>query len=192
MTKQTLKEVCVLLGGGIDSTALIPFYLSRGDTIQGLHFDYGQPNGEAELRAIRAVGIHYDVPVKNIELGLPIVSVRGEYLCRNAVLLLGAASILDSTDGRLSIGIHSGTPYYDCSTSFLTDIQRLLDGYFGGTVQVEAPFLEFTKRDVFDFCLRHRVPVDLTFSCERSNNNPCGECGSCKERMVLCEGHEGF
>lgn len=191
MTKQTLKEVCVLLGGGIDSTALIPFYLSRGDTIQGIHFDYGQPSGEAEQRAIREVGIHYDVPVKSIELGLPIVSVSGEYLCRNAVLLLGVASILDSTEGKLSIGIHLGTPYYDCSPSFLTDIQRLLDGYFGGTVQVEAPFLEFTKRDVFNFCLRHRVPVDLTFSCERSNNS-CGECSSCKERITLGEGYEGF
>lgn len=192
MSKRASSEVCVLLGGGLDSTALIPFYLSRGDTVRGVHFDYGQPSVEGERRSVLGIAEHYAVPVEKVELGLSITNVRGEYFCRNAVLLLCAASILDSAGGRLSLGIHAGTPYYDCSSSFLTDVQRLLDGYFGGTVRVEAPFVEFTKRDVFDFSLRNRVPVDLTFSCERCSDRPCGECRSCEERMMLREGHEGF
>lgn len=192
MTKQVSSEVCVLLGGGLDSTALIPFYLSRGDTVRGVHFDYGQPSVEGERRSVLGIAEHYAVPVEKGELGLSITNVRGEYFCRNAVLLLGAASTLDNTGGRLSLGIHAGTPYYDCSSSFLADVQRILDGYFGGTVQVEAPFLNFTKRDVFDFCLRKRVPVDLTFSCERCSIDPCGKCPSCEERLMLCEGYAGF
>ena len=108
------------------------------------------------------------------------------------MFLLGAAGILDSTSARLSLGIYAGTPFYDCSVPFLDDVQRLFDGYFGGTVRVEAPFVEFTKRDVFDFCLCHQVPVDLTFSCERQSAYPCGECRSCEERLMLREGHEGF
>lgn len=130
-------------------------------------------------------------PWKKSNSGCPlrafVVSIFVETRC-----LLGAASNLDNAGGRLSLGIHAGTPYYDCSSSFLTDVQRLLDGYFGGTVRVEAPFVEFTKRDVFDFCLRNRVPVDLTFSCERSSDCPCGECRSCEERLILREGYEGF
>lgn len=192
MTEQTSREVCVLLGGGLDSTALIPFYLSRGDTVRGVHFDYGQPSLEGERRSVLGIAEHYAVSVEMVQLGLSITNVRGEYFCRNAVLLLCAASILDHAGGRLSLGIHAETPYYDCSSSFLTDVQRLLDGYFGGTVRVEAPFVEFTKRDVFNFCLLNQVPVDLTFSCERRSDCPCGECQSCEERLMLCEGHEGF
>lgn len=186
------SEVRVLLGGGLDSTALIPFYLSRADIVRGVHFHYGQPSVEGEWRSVLKIAEHYAVPVEKHQLGLRITNVRGEYFCRNAVLLLGAASILDSAGGRLSLGIHAGTPYYDCSRSFLADVQRLLDGYFGGTVQVEAPFVDFTKRDIFDFCLRHRVPVDLTFSCERWSVGPCGRCRSCEDRLMLREGHEGF
>ena len=185
-------EVCVLLGGGLDSTALIPFYLSRGEVVRGVHFDYGQPSAEGERRSVLEVAKYYAVPVEEIELGLRITNVRGEYLCRNAMFLLSAASILDSANARLSLGIHAETPFYDCSTPFLDDVQRLFDGYFGGTVQIEAPFVEFTKRDVFDFCIRNRVPVDLTFSCERQSVYQCGECRSCEERKILREGHEGF
>lgn len=158
----------------------------------GLHFDYGQPSVEGERRSVCEIAAHYAVPVETIDLGLQIASVRGEYLCRNALFLLGAASLLDNSGGRLSLGIHAGAAYYDCSSSFLADVQRLLDGYFGGTVQLEAPFVDFTKRDVFDFCLSNRVPVDLTFSCERWSAYPCGECRSCEERAMLGEDHEGF
>lgn len=191
-TKQTLDEVCILLGGGLDSTALIPFYLSRGDCVRGVHFDYGQPSAEGERRSVLEIAAYYAIPTEMVDLGLPVASVRDEYLCRNAIFLLGAASILDSTNARLSLGIHAGTLYYDCSSPFLADVQRLLDGYFGGTVRVEAPLIEFTKRDVFDFCLRNQVPIDLTFSCERQSIYPCGECRSCGERAMLREGHEGF
>ena len=192
MTRRAANEVRVLLGGGLDSTALIPFYLSRGDIVRGLHFDYGQPSAEGERSAVLEIAEHYAVPVDKVELGLSITSVRGEYLCRNAMFLLGAASILNATTARLSLGIHAGTPFYDCSAPFLDDVQRLLDGYFGGTVRVEAPFVEFTKRDVFDYCLNNQVPVDLTFSCDRQSVHPCGKCRCCEERAELREGNEGF
>jgi 7-cyano-7-deazaguanine synthase len=160
--------------------------------LRAVHFDYGQPSAEGERRAVLEIAKHYAVPIDQIKFGLPITNVRGEYLCRNAMFLLGAASILNSASARLALGIHTGTPFYDCSVPFLDDVQRLFDGYFGGTVQVEAPFAEFTKRDVFDFCVRNHVPIDLTFSCERQSAYPCGECRSCKERAMLSEGHEGF
>jgi 7-cyano-7-deazaguanine synthase len=66
-------------------------------------------------------------------------------------------------------------------------MQRVLDGYHGGTMYVEAPFLEFSKRDIFDYCLDNGVPVGLTFSCERGSDRPCRQCASCKDRMALGE-----
>ncbi|MBD2186430.1 7-cyano-7-deazaguanine synthase [Aerosakkonema funiforme] len=180
-------QINLLLGGGIDSSALIAFYLARGATVRGIHFNYGQPSLDGERRSILALSQHYAIPLTTVDLGLSIVSAQGEYHCRNATLLLAAASIFPAKQGRFSIGIHSGTSYYDCSKIFMADIQRIFDGYFGGCIQVEAPFLEFTKADIFNFCTLAQVPVELTFSCERRGDFPCGQCSSCLDRRILHE-----
>jgi 7-cyano-7-deazaguanine synthase len=180
-------KINLLLGGGVDSAALIAFYLSRGVTVRGIHFNYSQPSLEGERRSVLALSKYYRIPITMIDLGLNIVDTQGEYHGRNATLILAAVSIFPAKQGIFSIGIHSGTPYYDCSLSFLGDIQRLLDGYFGGVIQVEAPFIEFTKKDIFEFCRQNQVPVNLTFSCERRGDVPCGECLSCQDRKMFNE-----
>lgn len=183
-----LPEVNLLLSGGIDSTALAAFYLSQDVLVKGFHFNYGHPSFAAEKRAIEKISSHYKISVATIDLGLSIVSNKGEYCCRNATLLLSAASISSSKLARFAIGIHAGTPYYDCSKTFVDDIQRIFDGYFNGSFQVEAPFLEFTKGEILSLCSELKVPVEITYSCEQNSDYPCGECLSCIDRRILNEG----
>lgn len=177
------RTVTLLLGGGIDSTALIPFYRDRGVTHRAAHFDYGQPSAAAERRAGRAICRHYAVPLATYSLGVALAAEDGEYRGRNALLLFAAAG-LDPPPSAIAIGIHAGTPYYDCSEVFLRDIRRLFDGYFGGAVSVEAPFIAFGKQQVCEFARRAGVPLDLTFSCERRSAAPCGACPSCLDRRA--------
>lgn len=184
---QSDAQVNLLLGGGIDSAALIAFYISRGSTVQGIHFNYNQPSFEGERCAVLALAQYYNISLNTIDLGLKIACTQGEYHCRNATLLLASASILPTKQSRFAIGIHAGTPYYDCSQAFLEDIQRILNGYFAGSVQVEAPFIEFTKKDIFKYCQIAKVPIEITFSCERHGAIPCGECPSCLDRRALDE-----
>jgi 7-cyano-7-deazaguanine synthase len=183
----SLLEVNLLLSGGIDSTALVGFYLSQDVLVKGFHFNYGHPSFAAEKRAVEKVASHYKIPVSTIDLGLPIASNKGEYYCRNAILLLSAASISSSTSARFAIGIHQGTPYYDCSKDFVDDIQRIFDGYFNGSFQVEAPFLKLTKGQILSLCNDLKVPIEITYSCERSSDVPCKKCPSCIDRRVLNE-----
>lgn len=180
-------DVNLLLGGGIDSAALIAFYLSRGSSVRGIHFNYNQPSFEGERLAVLALAQHYNISLTTIDLGLKIACTQGEYHCRNAALLLASVSILPAKQGRFAMGIHAGTPYYDCSKAFLEDIQRIFDGYFSGSFRVEAPFVEFTKKDIFKYCKLAKVPIEITFSCERQGNIPCGECPSCLDRRALDE-----
>lgn len=182
---QKPPEVNVLMSGGIDSTALVAFYLSRNTSVEGVHFNYGQPSFGGEQRAVQKLSSYYRITVTTISLGLLISRDKGEYYCRNAVLLLSAASTLPVKSARFAIGIHANTPYYDCSMSFVDDIQKLLDGYFNGSVRVEAPFLEFTKRDILELCKALNVPISLTYSCENNSYTPCGECYSCIDRRAL-------
>lgn len=185
---QDLAEVNLLMSGGIDSTALVAFYLSRDVLVKGFHFNYGHPSFAAEKRAVEKISSHYKISVSTIDLGLSIASNKGEYYCRNATLLFSAASISSSKSARFAIGIHKGTPYYDCSNAFVDDIQRIFDGYFNGSVQIEAPFLELTKGEILSLCNELKVPVEITYSCERNSDSPCGECLSCIDRRVLNEG----
>jgi 7-cyano-7-deazaguanine synthase len=190
--KATAEETRILLGGGMDSAALLPFYLSRDVEVRGVHFDYGQPSARGERRSVLALARHYDVPVETQSLGLALASTRGEYHCRNALIVLAAASVALRAQLGIAIGIHADSPYYDSTPAFVGDVQRLLDGYHGGTVRVEAPFLEFSKQDVFDYCLESGVPVNLTFSCERRSDRPCRQCASCKDQMALNENNRGL
>jgi 7-cyano-7-deazaguanine synthase len=180
-------QVNLLVGGGVDSAALIAFYLSHGSTVRGIHFNYNQPSFEGERRAALALAQHYGISLTTIDLGLAITCTQGEYHCRNATLLFAAASILPTKKGRFAIGIHAGTHYYDCSKTFLEDIQRIFDGYFAGSVQVEAPFIDFTKKNIFKYCKLCKVPTEITFSCERRGDIHCGECLSCLDRRALNE-----
>ncbi|MGI8405999.1 MAG: 7-cyano-7-deazaguanine synthase [Thermomicrobiales bacterium] len=174
----------LLLGGGIDSTTLIPFYLRRDVPIRGIHFDYGQASLTGELRAVRAICCHYSVPLQTIRLGFPLSSRNGEYRGRNALLALAAAS-LATRPHSVAIGIHAGVPYYDSSATFVADLNRLFDGYFDGVATVQAPFTDFTKAQVYAFAVQSQVPIELTFSCERRSDGPCGACPSCRDREAL-------
>jgi 7-cyano-7-deazaguanine synthase len=126
------------------------------------------------------------VPLATRKLGIALLNEHGEYRGRNGLLVIAAAGS-EPVPSSVAIGIHAGTPYYDCSPAFLRDINHLFDGYFGGTLSVEAPFIEFDKRDVCTFAREAGVPIDLTFSCERTSGAPCGECLSCQDREACLE-----
>jgi 7-cyano-7-deazaguanine synthase len=151
----------------------------------GLFFDYGQPARRSEWEAARDVARHFNVGVNRVRLGVRLPSRDGEFFARNALLALVAAAT--AADGPLVVaaGLHASSPYYDTTPSFVSDIQRLFDGYSGGTVEFAAPFLESPKRAVVEFARRHRVPLPLTYSCETRNAPACGKCRSCLDRSAL-------
>lgn len=173
-----------LLGGGIDSTCLVSYYQSRGVSLRAIHFDYCQPGAVAERRAARAVCRHYSIALTTQALPSSPVRDGGEYPGRNALLLFAAAAICREPT-PLAIGIHAGTPYYDCSEAFLRHVNLLFDGYFGGIARVVAPFLEFDKQAICEYARTNGVPLQLTFSCERTSGAPCGRCASCLDREAF-------
>lgn len=177
-------KVLLLSSGGIDSTALLDFYLRRKNNVECLHFQYGQKNALSEKEAFHKITAYYKVTGKVIETGF-IPNVNGlEIGCRNVLFVMIAASV--SIDPiRIAIGIHEGSRYYDCSKRFLEDCQRILDGYYFGTVKLEAPFIEFNKTAIIAYCKNFNVPVNLTYSCLTQNFQPCGQCPTCLDNKEL-------
>lgn len=173
--------VTVLASGGIDSTALLHKYLAAGERVRVFHFQYGQPNRVSELKSLRKVCKHYGLRVKVIKLDFDMFHRGYELVGRNALFVLTAAS-LGPPPSRIGLGIHRGLEYYDVTPQFVVDCQRILDGYYGGAVVVDAPFVRGTKSDIIRYCKRCRVPLHLTYSCQMKNSPPCGQCPSCLDR----------
>jgi 7-cyano-7-deazaguanine synthase len=173
----------------VDSAACIDFYQRQGFEVSGLHVTYGQPAARQEAGAAAAIAHHYRIPLNVIQLVGTCPKSDGELFGRNALLLFTALMEIDDRSAIIALGVHSGTPYYDCSSSFLTAVQSIVDGQCDGRIRVVAPFLEWTKKEIWDYSLEHRVPIDLTYSCERGLDHPCGVCLSCRdlEALRVCE-----
>lgn len=179
-------KVMLLASGGIDSTALLNFYLLQEEELECIHFQYGQPSAKSEMDSIEKITAHYDIRLRIITMSLPMHKRKYEYLGRNALFVLSTSS-LGIIPSRISLGIHSGSNYYDSTHNFLKDCQHLLDGYFYGAVRLEAPFINYNKNDIIAYCKKNKVPLDLTYSCLVKNHPPCGICPSCHDRRRFLE-----
>lgn len=181
-------DVCVLLSGGIDSTACISFYLENDFSVRCLFIDYGQASAKREARSVKDITNHYNVPIAwLIWSGLKRKNA-GMIPGRNAFFLISVLMELPDYTGILAIGVHSGTHYYDCTPKFFKRMQSMFDSYTQGRIQIDMPFLKWTKYEIWKFCNTRNVPLELTYSCERGFDQPCGQCLSCRdlENLYAC------
>ena len=177
----------VLLSGGIDSTACLHLQRSQGFQTLGIFVDYGQPAVELEREAVSAVSKHYGIVVEQVthRSCRKATSEAGEITGRNSFLFFSALMHIGEEAGLLACGIHSGTPYFDCSPEFVRTVQEIFDGYCDGRVQISAPFVAWDKRQIWEYCIAEGVPLEWTYSCERGLKQPCGDCRSCRDLEAL-------
>lgn len=184
MAKREPFHAAVLLSGGIDSAACVAFCLERGYHVEAMHFSYGQGAEKRELKSAQAIAKHYDVKLHRRRISNANKKQSGHIVGRNAFLLFGGLLEFPWKSGLIGIGIHAGTPYFDCAKEFINRTQSLFDGYSSGSIKISAPFLAWEKTQIWDFCASMNVPISLTYSCE-FGNKPCGKCLSCRDLEVL-------
>jgi 7-cyano-7-deazaguanine synthase len=185
MKSPSQNEVVVLLSGGIDSTACLKFFLDLGRFPYGMFIDYGQMASSEELRAARGVAQHYEVALQELTIANARPKTTGVIPGRNSFLLSTAVMERKDSVRVIALGIHGGTLYRDCSTEFYSYAQQLIGWSENGDVSLSAPFLEWSKADVVQFCLQRSVPLELTYSCENGGRVHCGSCNSCKDRELI-------
>lgn len=175
----------VLLSGGVDSVACIHLLQSQHFQVSAFHISYGQPASSIERTRSEEIARYFKVPLKTCQVHATTNLTDGEIQGRNAFLIFTALTMAEQTHGIIAIGIHSGTNYYDCSGTFFNKISTLVAESTEGRVSVLAPFVGWTKVDIFKYCQQHKLPINLTYSCERGTSPPCGLCLSCKDRKGL-------
>lgn len=175
----------VLASGGIDSTAVIHFYKKLKFRVEALFVNYGQASHNEELKAIKRIAKFYEIDLQQITIRNTKPHSEGEVKGRNALLFFLGLLNFRKSNGFIACGLHAGTSYYDCSEDFTAKIQCLFDGYSTGTIKLGMPFLNFSKKEIVDYCKIENIPLHLTYSCESGSPTPCGNCNTCKDLKAI-------
>ena len=209
------KTSCVLLlSGGIDSTTLLVDLKAQGCMIHALSFDYGQRH-HIELDFARNNAKKYQVEshhILNIDYKpmaegnlltdvdfLPGAQANGtttnsNYVPgRNLIMLSHAAAFAESkglSDIYFAANADDGKRFPDCSPLFFETINTLMQVCPNtAKIQVNAPYINFSKSDVIRKSLILGVDLNDTISCYNPTNaTSCGQCLSCQLREeAICE-----
>ena len=175
----------VLMSGGIDSAACAHLYLSQRVAVEALFVDHGQAAAVPENRAVEAMTAYLRIPLRRIAVKGVDRSGVGEMVGRNAFLISVALYSSGGQPGLIGLGIHSGTPYFDCSETFAKSISTLVSEQTDGRVTVDAPFISWRKSDIYSYFRTSQLPITLTYSCQAGGDSPCGLCVSCRDRRAI-------
>lgn len=209
------KAVC-LLSGGIDSSTTAVIAKSRGFSIYGLTFLYGQRHtkeiecarkvaerlGVEELREVTIelpwggsalTDSHLDVPTTGVVEGqIPVTYVP----LRNTIFLSFAASYAEvigaeSIFAGMNVLDYSGYP--DCRPEYIYSMMVAFKlGSKAGVekkgvpFQIYTPLMHMTKAQIVSFGKSLGFDYSLTWSCYKGGELACGKCDSCRLRL------EGF
>lgn len=111
---------------------------------------------------------------------------------RNGLFLSAAASIAYGIGADCIVcGVHkddaAGSAYPDCSIAFIDSMNRAIVEGTAKEVRIIAPFVNHNKADIVRIGLELDVPYELTWSCYEGGEKPCGECGTCIDRIKAFE-----
>jgi 7-cyano-7-deazaguanine synthase len=181
-------SVCVLFSGGIDSTACIHFYKEQGAEVSAVFIDYGQRAAKRELLSAQRISHYYNVAFERFSWMGKRIDKTGLILGRNLFFLTAVLMEVSFRPRIISMGLHAGTEYVDCSVPFTEKMQAILDDYTNGTIQLGVPFIKWHKIDIWNYCRTHSLPLELTYSCELGLDQPCGKCPSCRDLEAIYAG----
>jgi 7-cyano-7-deazaguanine synthase len=201
------RRVCVLAGGGSDSSVLVAQRLALGWEVHPLYVRSGFIWESAELywlrrflRGLRSPRLKplvvVEAPMGSIIPGHWGLSGRGVpatgsswdsvYLPgRNLVLLSQAAVYCGRADiGLVEMAVLKGNPFRDAQPRFLKMMGRASGEALGRPIRFSAPYRLLSKERVL--ALVPDFPTELTFSCLRPKGlRHCGACSKCEERLMV-------
>ena len=198
-----------LFSGGLDSATVLYWAAARGLAPHALIFDYGQRHRRelrSALAICAAAGVPHDVVRLSLPWGgssllgrrqpLPQAgsvseigrTVPSTYVpARNTVFLafgLSCAEALGASAVLIGANALDYSGYPDCRPDYLAAMAKVyylgtVAGRRGKPIRIAAPLLHKTKAGIIRMGTTLGVPYELTWSCYRGGQRPCGVCESC-------------
>ena len=203
-----MKEVVVLLSGGMDSVTALYHAASEHKAVATISFDYGSKHNAKEIPFAawhsERLGVQHEV----VNLGfvdrlfesnllksggkIPDGHYEEESMkqtvvpFRNGIMLSIAAGFAESIKATgVVIAAHAGDHaiYPDCREDFMAPMAQAIQAGTYAEVEILRPFIGMDKAGIA--ARGHSLGVDFskTWSCYKGGDRHCGTCGTCVERI---------
>ena len=199
-----------MLSGGLDSTVCLALAARESASPVAVTFDYGQRH-RVELDRASSIAAKYNaehlvvrldasqwggsaltdesiaIPDSTLDNGdIPVTYVPARNLIFLAVAM-GVAEARDADAVWLGVNALDYSGYPDCRPEFVKSFQAtaalaLKRGIEGRPVVVRTPLIDMTKADIVLLGVEVGAPLELTWSCYRGHELPCGSCDACHLR----------
>lgn len=200
----------VLFSGGMDSATLLYLAIQKfgKDNVHPVSFKYASKHNKFELEAGQKLLDHLGMKRTVFDLTGAFEGSHSHLLLsggdvpdshytdavasqtvvpgRNTIFLSVAAGFAESQNIRfIYFGAHAGdhTIYPDCREDYVDSIHETLSLSSDGGLDVRAPFVRINKNDIASIGAELGVPWELTRSCYKNQEKPCGTCPTCVERI---------
>lgn len=201
----------VLLSGGMDSCVTAAIAAGESDELAFLHVSYGQRTEQGERKAFNDIADHYgvarrlDISIEHLakiggssltdekidvsEADLDNKEIPTSYVpFRNANMLSIATSwaeVIGADAVYIGAVAEDSSGYPDCRPEFYAAFQKAIDA---GTkpetrIEIRTPIIHLTKAEIVQKGLDLKAPLELSWSCYRSEDLACGTCDSCALRL---------
>jgi 7-cyano-7-deazaguanine synthase len=204
------RRALVVASGGLDSTVAACAMIAGGYDVELLHFRYGSRAEGPEVRAIKAIAEHLQVPYHLFPLPIyrpgdsPLLNADSpiaggeagaeqafEWVPARNLVMLSIATALAEARGIETIALgnnieEAGGGFADNTQEFIAKFNDILPFSIGvdKRVRVLEPVGNLTKREIVALGHKLGAPIHLTWSCYRAGNTHCGTCGPCHMRFL--------
>jgi len=210
-----MKKVVLGLSGGMDSSTLAGYYLAKGYEVHPIIFAYGSKHNKYEnecaFNVAETIGCKepkfVDLDFMKQLFTSNLLQDQGEIPeghyedsnmtktvvpGRNAIFITIMAGYAESIGANvIAAGVHAGDHaiYPDCRPEFINSMATSIRNSSDGKVNLEAPFISYTKLDILKIGYAFKIPFpyELTRTCYKDQVLSCGKCGSCTERLEAFE-----
>lgn len=187
-------KIISTFSGGLDSTVLLHYLISKGHEVTALSFDYRQKHLVELDYAKETTKI---LKIEHVILPLPLLSMIGSKSsvlggegspivpCRNALMISSAWALAEAlgADG-VAVGAHAGDSldFPDCRPVFFDALAKALQLGSGKDISLWRPFVHKSKSDIVRIGIGLGVDFSKTYTCYKGGEIPCGVCPSCVGR----------
>jgi len=183
----------------------------EADELAFLHVSYGQRTEARERQAFSDIADHYGV-AKRLDVSIEhLAKIGGSSLTdeniavsaadldnkeiptsyvpfRNANMLSIAVSwaeVIGANAIYIGAVAEDSSGYPDCRPEFYASFQKVIEtGTKPDThIEIRTPIIHLTKAEIVLKGVELEAPLNLTWSCYRSNELACGTCDSCALRL---------
>lgn len=206
-----MSKCVVPVSGGLDSTVILHWVASEGHEVHAVSFNYGQRHFDQEMkRAIKScervakshkcinldffkdivntsslVNDDIDVAKTKEVLGDPQTV---NYVPNRNMMMLSICTAYAESIGATKVYhgsalVDSQAGYWDGSIEFIHAINKVNELNRRDRVEIVAPLITKSKRDIINMGVDLGVDFTNTWTCYEGKEQACGECPACSSRI---------